>query len=435
MRSSGQRIPLILNLGLALILVAGPLTGAQAATRSFNDALGEIIAKSTPIAIERATFLSIEARGVSTRLALLPTVSASVGAARTHQNSVNTDSRTAELQATLNIFKWGADYLAWQAAVSEESAAELKVQDAQIRAEAEGARALLTWISRSQQVGVLERTVEMQKRTLSISRERYSRGLLPEQEVEKLAIDAENAKSRLSDAVAAEAEARARARALADDPGLEIAREWPWKETLSKPNSLPSWTPEQTQARPDIRAAELTLLAQERRATQSWRTLLPQLDASWVYGTSETLGSGIGYRNYWTGQLTLNINLFDRWTGIGEARASARAREIAEYRLNQIRRDSRADIDSAAAQLSQALDSAKVRDRTGATSRRLFEDAQRRFQAGRSSANELSTEQSRLDEADLLAIRGWESAHLALTDLCVARGSRLLPCVSGAGSP
>ncbi|MCM2277821.1 MAG: efflux RND transporter permease subunit [Oligoflexia bacterium] len=438
-RGHGFRVlpSFLLCVGLSLLApmrspLAAETPASPPARLSFDQALERILSRSTRIGIGELELAEGQARNLPSRLHFLPSISLgakqSTSSIGTGTDSSRTSSRSIEADATINLFRFGADAAASKAAIHEETALRQQADSARLEAEAEAAAALLQVIRRSQEIQILTRLAKMEEDSVRIARERYARGLLPLQEVEKVSIDLENARARLSDGEVRAAEASARLVALLGQADLD--HDWPWINRLKQGSfdsllGAPSGVPLQ---HPRVRAAASRAQAEEELLSRQYRLLLPSLDASLVYGYYEPKAQA----SYpaWTGVLTLSLPVFDRLAGISRTKALARSREAALLRLEQSQRDALETWEAVTQGFRAARSSALAREKTLLTTRKLYEDGLKRFQQGRMTTNELFVEQSRLSETEFLAVESWSAAHLALTRLCHTLGKRLAGCLT-----
>ncbi len=157
---------------------------------------------------------------------------------------------------------------------------------------------------------------------------------------------------------------------------------------------------------------------------------LPSIDLNVTYGQFESRGPALTANGpEWSGQLALTIPLFDRLANYGNYRSLVHRTAAAELELEKVRRFARADWDGAKGALNISVTTAKSREATVEISRRLYEDNQRRFRQGLAGANEVSVDQERFYRAEILAIRGWQAAHVNLVRACHAQGLRIADCL------
>jgi outer membrane protein TolC len=399
---------------------------------SFSQAVDEIVNRSTDVATQRAQVGETVATNITARTAFLPNLGVQLSRATVQDNILMQRSTADQLNATvkLNVFRFGADVKGWQAASDDEDTQTFRLADTILKTEQNAVIAMVGEIQGLQNVQILSSIVKKEQELLQIGRERYQRGLLPEQEVNKIEVDMENASARLADAQVTEAGAHAALiAALGHD---RIQGIWPWTSSLkSKDRATLSGSVDDLSNRPDIKSALTNLSAQENRVSERIRQILPTADALWnysTYGSVPALPQGGSYDPTWTVSLTLTIPLFDQLTNYSNARIQYYEREKADVALEQTRRNAVSDWSSSRNTFEIALTTALAREKTAEVSRKLYGDSLQRFRLGRINANDLSLDETRLSDSELLAASGWAQLHLATAQLCHSRGLRLKDC-------
>lgn len=404
----------------------------------FDTALQQIVDRSTAVGIAQQNLEATRARNVPSRIGFLPKLSleakdsySSVTAGTVDPDMPFADGkneiRTLSATAEMNVFKFGADGAAFRAADAENSAGQFDLDDSVLKAETSGTKALIAVIGTERGNLVLKQIVEMQEQLVSMAQERYKKGLLAQQEVDKLVIDLDNARASLRDGEVELARAKAELTALLGNHDIE--REWPWKNKLeTKPFKIDA-NYELLAQRPDWKAAERRAEASRGRTNQSWGKILPSLDVRFSYNHINVVSRGVSGPS-WDGALVLSIPLFDRLVNYSDYREKVANQTRTEIELEQVRRQARSDWDSVREAFRITLETAKSRDVTLATSRKIYGDSLKRFKAGLMNANDLSVDRNRLYSTELLAVKGWSAVHLVFSDLCHAQGHRLRECLA-----
>lgn len=431
---------------LGLVAAWGSYSRAETsiAPLTFEEALSQILARSTGVAAQEANLGAVRARNLPIRLAFTPSLQ--LNGQQTNYGGETVDStyrdRRAEGVAQLNFFKWGADYKNWQAATNDEDQQISLLEDSYLRAQDSAIAALVTTLQRRLEIEVAEGIVKMRQDSYAIAQQRYKGGYLPLQETQKVEVDLANAGSSLADARNAEVLASAQLENLLGHS--RVMSKWPWAAAFAKltgapavgVNILDGYGGEALARvlgqRPDWRAAQAKVDAEVARLSRNWRLMGPSLDGAFRYGyywsDQGPRAAGSGGGTQWAGTLSIQLPLFDRLSLYSSARAQAFTQSAAEIALEQVRRDARTDWESARKVFVTSLDTARSRDRVLEVSRKLYSDGLARFKAGRISADELLLEQSRVYTSELLAVQGWASTHLAYSRVCKARGFRIADC-------
>ncbi len=402
---------------------------------SFDQAIDQILGRSTSIPIQRAQLEATQAHALPAYFSFAPGLS--IDAKRSWTGGaadvilLNTPFRTYEAVSDLNLFRFGADIANLQAARSDVRSQEALLSNTILQAEEEAVRALSAYLERRQSTQISDKFVKTQEELYRIARERYKAGYLPQQEVDKVSIDLENEKSRLADAQVLEAQAEASLVALLGSADVDL--NWPWKAMLSgKDGKALGAAPFSLEARPDWTAAASSTSAEDQRKWRNRLLLLPSIDAAAAYGNTATITNGGDIQGpsgpAWHATVTATWTLWDHGAAYSNARAQAFAAAQADSRQERVARDALGDWQASKAAFDIAVDSAVSRQKSAELARKLYEDNLLRFKKGRASANELSLDQTRLFQNELFAVQGWSTAHQAFSRLCHSLGKRLASC-------
>lgn len=416
---------------LLFALAVGALTGLAAETPiAFEDAIKGIVDRSTSVGIQQSNLDSTEARNLSSKFALLPSLSAEASHTVSDASGSRTTRRGLGAVASLNLFKFGSDFSAMAAAGAENRSQSHQLADTILKAEAEAVRVVVAYVQAALEVETIKGISGIRDEALKIAKERYGRGLMAAQEVEKLSVDLDNSKARVSDAELALVAASAELQTLLGH--ANVATSWPWKEWLSNEKSFGAIAEADLAKRPDWLAASEKVEGARQRKDQAWGKIFPSLDASFGYGYYKNEGGSFPDSSgpEWRGALTLTVPLFDRLENLGSYRAAIESRKIAELELEKVRRTAKSELESNVKNCLVAVRTAKLRDQTLATSDKLYRDNLQRFRRGLVPANDLFVDQDRLNDSHLNAIRGWAVAHTAFSRWCQTTGRRLQACIS-----
>lgn len=386
---------------------------------SFNEAYGRILERNLDVQTQQVNVQEFRARELGRVGAFTPTLKAQ--ASELQQNDQDSypfqGKQSAQLALNANLFRSGTDFAALKAANRDVDASEESLRDQKLKAEDDAATALITFIRVTRTRELIEQIVGIKQESLKIAKERYAKGLLAQQEVDKVQIDLDNSRARLIDADTNLAQARA---AVSQRMGAyqSINLDWPWKSAIvvgPRPEAIEF----KLENRPDYKAALQTLEAEDWRRHASRSLLLPSLDLSAGYGSFDLSQAG---RRDWSALLTLTIPLFDGFQGWSAARLQNLVKQQAEIAREQVTRNAGAEIETYRVAFTEARESATAREKTAEITQKLFTDNLQRFRLGRASADELSIDQSRLLEAEILEVDGWANAHLSFEHLCHSLG-------------
>lgn len=323
--------------------------------------------------------------------------------------------------ADLNLFRFGSDASDLSAAQTESLAQEALLEHQVLLSEADAVSVLTEWIARTLIVEVDQEFVKLREQSHEIAKQRYAQGLLAQQEVEKVQVDLENARSKLTDAQVRLAETQSTAESRLGS--VRIRADWPWKKSDVRAPSIEG-------EHPKLRAVRFQAEAADSRVSAKRSRILPSLDANFTYGNYDGAAvGGVPAQRAWSGALLVTVPLFDRLVNYNEMKIQAQAREAANAKAQAAAYEVSAEKAAAKAAMTLAKDSAKRRENTLQISKRIYQDNLKRFRGGRITADELSIDQDRLLTSQLLEVEGWSALHKSLARFCHSFGARVGECV------
>ncbi len=396
---------------------------------SFLQAVDLIIERNTDLSIRKSQLRGVEYGNIGSRTALLPSVSIAYTENTTKFDSVSgkSNSQRMGLDANWNLFRFGADASAWKADISEEKKFESLVEDSHLSAQKAAVSAIANYIGQSSQVDVANKIYKLNLDSHKIVKARFNKGLLSQQEVDKVFIDVQNAKARWQDARISLGNTRANLMALLGHTNIRL--QWPWMERFSRKNqkdqsittgfaiqNIPSWN-----------AAQSDLDSNNHSVSSNFRKFFPSVDVNGAYNFGGTNSTTTEY----FASLTISLPIFDRLSRYSTYKAQVESRTQAELNLEATRRNVDSEWTAAKNEFEISRTTAIAREEALSIARRIYRANERRFRGGRISANDLSLDQERLFRAEQNAVVGWTSLHIAITRLCHAKGLRLRQCLPG----
>ncbi len=409
---------------LAIFLSGAFLNEARAEKVSplaFQSAFRGIVERNLKVAQQKIEVEKSEHRRLQAYGAFVPKVEVDYSQANT-VTSLNTSNQTATsssllLKGSVNLFRSGGDLAGLRGAEKSLASSQHQLSVERQNAENEAVHFLTAYIARVLERQITERSVEFKQDSLRIAHERFARGLLPMQEVHKVAIDLDNIKAKLSDARGQESVARAGlVSALGHD---EVQVVWPWKESLTQAAKLEE-AAFRIDTRPDWMSLTESLNAVKFKERQAFGSLLPTVDFSATYGSLDLAQSG---RSDWSALLTLSIPLFSGFQDLAGYRLQSAQAQQAVLALEAVRRQAPADVDELRRSFREAREAAQTREKNVKLTEKLYADNLQRFRIGRASANELAYDLDRLLQAQIHEVEGWRTAHMTFVRLCHALGS------------
>ena len=419
---------------LAILFIASlSVNSARAATLSFDQALAQILERSTALETQHTNVGIAEANAIPPKLQFVPSVVLDASKTRYESQSDTTTNSGVEAVAKYNLIHWGADVANLKAANSDVRTQKSTYETTRFTTEDAGVNALVTEIQNLQTIDVNRGIVEIQSNLLKVARARFDKGYLASQEVDKITVDLDNAEASLADARVQEVISRANLENFLGSS--DIAPDWPWKDRFSHLSNKILDQQLDLQKHPDYVAAENKDLAENQRFSKTKGLLLPSLDANFTYGyyngynslSGNSYSTG-GLSPSWTAGISVTWTIFDHLTTYADERAQANVAEAADVALIQKERDLKAAWQSSKNNFQIAMNAAIAREKTLQTSRKIYQDSLRRVQAGRISANDFVIDQKRLFDSELFAVQGWANAHLQFPKLCHSLGLRLDQC-------
>lgn len=383
----------------------------------FAQAYTKILQESLRVQTQIANYEIASDRLLASRISLGPSLAVVAGQSRTQDTTSGVNSILGK--ATLNLFRSGADSARISSALAAREREARLLSNEVLKAEDEAMTALVDVIRQEQEVEILRKSAQLKQESLDIARQRYDKGLLPLQEVEKVEIELDNAQARLTDSQNNLNDVQATLKTLLG--ARELQAEWPWKERLTRDSELLKKHLDLA-VRPDWQATQFEIASADWTSAQAKRLLLPSVDLQATYGTYDLSTPD---RRDWTVLLSLTIPIFDPQQNITTYWIRSLDADLARVRLESLRRVAEPQFLSLRSDLLAAQNSARAREKTLATSRKLFADSLQRFKLGRASVNDLAIDHDRLFSAELLAVNGWSAAHLAYARLCHSLGSRV----------
>jgi outer membrane protein TolC len=332
--------------------------------------------------------------------------------------------RTYGLRSNWNLFRFGGDYYFYKSADLTMESLRWDLRATKIRLEETISNKALDYISSHLIVEIGKKVTEAQKNYFNIAEKRYSKGILARQELDQITIDLKNAEARLTDAQLAEFQAKQDLNVYLNE--MDIPASWPWLSQLKK--HIKKELSFKVQNHPEWQFLQNKMEASEYDKKSKFSDILPSVDLSLTYANERGKITDDEWATQWLGGITLTIPLFDRLEDYTAYRQAAEIKLRTDLEIQRAGRDLEAQWKVSENNFRSQLDSAIVREQTLKISNNLYMDNLRRFQAGRSTANDLLNDQERLYQSELLSIQGWKAAHASYIRLCHATGQLVTEC-------
>lgn len=394
----------------------------MASNLSFEQALTEMVKRDTNIPQEQALLQASKSNARAKMLSFLPDLSAGFSKQKTYEVESEIDS--LNITASVNLFKFGADYAAFDAANKQNAYRRSSLKEAELTAEQLATKILVSNILRAKQVEILEKILKAKKSSLKTARARYRKGLTPSAEVDKASVELNNAKARLNNSLLLFDTAKGNLIALLGHD--RVSNEWPWLKLLKKKNNTSLKGHFNISQRPDYQKANFDLAFREANAKSAARAFFPTVNFSYTWSDNDYQTVKVNER---TSLLSINIPIFEGWRDVSAYETQKALSEQARYRLVRLERDAKSEWKTKQINFDISVQTARDRETNLGLSRRVYRSTAKRFNKGRVTVNELTQDQNRLLESENLAAQGWGQAHLSLVELCHAQGKSISRCL------
>lgn len=414
---------------LILLLIATQVMAATTEPEiSFHQALSEMVESHVDVKVQQTQLSAAKSQVWAARGAFLPTLSLQAQ----QQNSGGSYNAMGTLSqgqiysavANWNLFRSGSDTASLQSALYNRDYQKMLYQDTSLQAESKAAQALLNLIEDQMKVEVLKHSETNTQKFFDIARSRFEKSLLAKEEVDKIAIDVNNAEAKRADAELQFNTVRASVQSMLGHSRVKL--QWPWEKKLSLDQlkgDLGGSSRTALTSRADYQAAMDSFKSEDAHSRAKFRLLFPTIDASfsesYVQAPRQSLTA-------WQGLVTLTIPLWNDDKDYSAYRVQEESKRAAEVRLRQLERDIDSSVHTAQENFKLAIQQYQSRLKNLEIAKHLLDQDAARFKIGRTDANELNLDLTRATEAELLSIEGVTQAHLAYMNLLHAFGKMVL---------
>jgi outer membrane protein TolC len=383
--------------------------------QKFLEAVGD---ENPRVLSAQAEALSAKAAQLSNLLSWTPSVTAQVSQSI---KSWGADAgETATVEAQLNLFRFGGDSSRIQEARLTRKQADLRISLASLETEARAAQILFQWIELERRLEGQRALYDSKKELLNVAQERFNRGQLPAQEVEKVRLDARNSEISIRQAEVDLLDLKAQLEAFL--PGASRLRAWPWTSAAKSP---PRLAVKKVSDRMNFARLQLETEIRSAKTWQATADWLPRVDLSSTWQTAEVSPIGKGE---WTSFLTLTIPLWERGQALSSRGFWFEQRRAAEQDLELYSREESAKLQTLEERREKLRQNLLVALESNERAKTLASESLRRFQLGRTSVNDLLIDQARVYDSESLAQQALRQFHLILLETCLAADERPSRC-------
>ena len=320
-----------------------------------------------------------------------------------------------------NVFKFGSDWSNRNSAKSNYESKVAALAAYQIQFESVFSEKLLTFISVKKLLQIKEEQLASQKKLLEIANQRYQRGYLARQEVDKLSIDLDFIDSEVADLQNRFSQINAEISKRLSN--LPPSLNWPWSESVDRFKIEGFVLEDHPSYIASLRLSDASDSSYDQVRGQFWGSL--DLNLQWLRSNQ--------INNEFTNQsatyLTLTVPLFNRMKDWSARRVAFEQKNQSENLFRQTKENLQAQYQKSKEIFDTHRSNFRKRTTNLKISRSLLDDNRARFQQGRISANELSIDQNRVYQAEQVAVNALFNVHVALKDFCGASGKILKDCL------
>lgn len=355
----------------------------------------------------------------------IPTVNLSYGKYEQHNPATQIiDQETyhaGSLTAALDVFSFGRDWSFYKSSNYELKAQENRTWSKLMEREFELGNLLLSYMREVKNLRILKSIVDLKEKALTISKQRFQSGALPEQDLNKVKLDVSNAKGEYLIALQDLTNFAARIRAFGVASAPEL---YPWEMKFSAKymeELLALNTP--VEKVPQFQELALQYEANVYRQRGFLQNMFGSVQLSF---TRSFLDYGSEDQWEWRAGLVYTIPLFDQfrqYTDYQEAAVEKRTSEIQQrFRKNLLKQSQEANKSN----LKIAFENYRERKEALEISNKLYNDSVRQFNRGQLSVNELLVDQDRLLRTEQIANQSVYQLHLSVLNYCHAYGKPVI---------
>lgn len=323
-----------------------------------------------------------------------------------------TGSESSRLLLNLNLFRGGGDFFAYKSGQKALDQSDLKLNLAAIHLQETAAKILFDWLELKLNLQSRKNLLESKKELLRVARERYARGQLPEQEVDKVKVELSNAEIEIRQAEVELLSIKADLDSYL--AGATEIQDWPWQEA-TKNNIFSKLKPVAERFQSNVYELEKELrMNKSREALSNW---IPRVDLSSRFDSDHLTPNSDGA---WSSYVTFTFQLWDRGQNISDRRYWSELSVAADADLRSYQLTEEAKLTSLRDRFDKTFQNAQQSLASLNESQKIAKESLRRFQLGRASVNDLSIDQARLNSTETLAASAIKQLHLVLLEICVS---------------
>lgn len=328
-------------------------------------------------------------------------------------------STTAGVSLSVPVYRFGADE-----ALVEQSQRALRTADAaldaaRVQSEKQMATLLIEWLKAEKQVGIEERVSRSRYSLLEKAEGLYKRGLLPDEELEKMRVEVGLAQVQLNEMKTNERSLRGQLEVASCEPVSPIA--WAWSDRIFQ--KFETWNASaaiENFLSFALQDAQLAVQKAQGDVVVARAAGLPSinfaagLNKSLAQTANESQSNPVG----WSLGLTAAVPLFSRFENQSRLESALHQLSAAQWRLKEKERQIRNDISKIASMLANKVIAARERGQFLQRATANLARARERFLAGKISSNDLATDETRVSQMEQALTANTAALHQDVIDLC-----------------
>ena len=304
--------------------------------------------------------------------------------------------------------------------------AKLNEKKQRLDSEKSAVESILSYILSKKQLELQIDNRKLYLNSLNIAKKRFSQGLIPKEDIEKIEIDYLNSDVQVSNAkINFEASKKSLSSLLGH---TEIYEDWPW---TSKINEIEINKIKGINYNADENVEHHVLKIQDKIQSGTARyfkaDLFPKLNLE--FSANKGISGYLDSQVEKIGMVTLSYSLFNGLSDMSNYKLEKAKKILTKAQLEHSSRLRKSEWDERKSTLIESIENLKIRQRTLNLAKKLLNVAERNFKRGRSSINDLKLDQTRLLESRNAYIEGWQNVHLKLLELCQEKSQFYKACI------
>lgn len=321
------------------------------------------------------------------------------------------------LAAQLNLFQFGKDYYLYQSRQANLLATKSYYQNAYMDLENQYLNILFKNIFLLHKLELYTEIEALKKNTLKVAEQRFDRGNLPRQQVDKVAIDLANFESQK---IGLEKELNENSVLMKKYELMEITSVWP---LLSLKDA--EFKPFENKSSLLFTQLENETLEAEQLYNYEKSQYWPSLDLS---GRYYKFVEDTSLPNQWELSLTVTWKLWDKYAQNLNVMDSYRKANVANVKWNQYKNNLPNEQDNIFTQIQLSQKRLKKSLNSLTKLHSLYQDSEKLFSQGRMSVNELFQDQQLLMETKINFENDILDFHQNLLSYCKQKSLRIWDC-------